>query len=93
MHPRGPLGRGTLTIGGALTLTRRLDWMRFLNMDPPIELYIQIGMWNPMNLAAAFRVEEISLTFRALNLLGLIGTARKEWTDVGTQGFPPRNTW
>ena len=44
---------------------------------------IRMGTWNPMNLAALFRVEEVSRAFKTLNILGLIGTARREWTTVG----------
>ena len=44
---------------------------------------IRMGVWNPMNLASSFRMNEISQAFPALIILALIGTARKEWTTVG----------
>ena len=47
-------------------------------------LTINMGTWNPMHLSAnSHRAEEVSRAFAHVQLMGLIGTGCKEWTDIG----------
>jgi hypothetical protein len=47
-------------------------------------LTIKLATWNPMHLSkSTCRAEEISRAFAEVQLMGVIGTGCKEWTDIG----------
>ena len=51
--------------------------------DDKMRTLLRIGTYNPMHVATSYRLQEVSAAFRLVSVLGLIGTATKEWTTVG----------
>ena len=51
--------------------------------SPATPRQLTIVCWNPVQLTASYHLEQISRTFRCVNIIALIGTQMKNRTDVG----------
>ena len=49
----------------------------------PSQSFLQLACWNPMQLTATHRPEQISKQFPSVHLLGLVATQIREQTVVG----------